>query len=397
MERVPELSLRAYTNGTGEERRRFIDDLFVGLKQYGFIVLKDHPVDVKLLNKAYEYSRKFFELPENVKRSYADVNGTAGMRGYTPFGKEHAKDAKVPDLKEFWHVGRELHESHRLKKFFPNNVWPNELPEFKPIFQTLFQALDDTGRIMLEALTGPLEVEKDFFTRMTENGSSILRMLHYPPIPATADPRSIRAAAHEDINLITLLVSASASGLQLLDRKGQWLNIDSDPENIIVDSGDMLARITNDVITALRNIRGENRIKPGQMINAKLNPADDTAQKVLGKNRTAIMTLARVENLEIGPVTSFSKCAVQPVHLQNFKVDVVVPLAGLVDIDEEVKRIQKNIEKLEKDQSGLARRLEDANFVKNAPEEILAQSKEQLEGNRNQLATMRLQLSRLQE
>jgi len=155
--------------------------------------------------------------------------------------------------------------------------------------------------------------------------------------------------------------------------------------------------LVRDVITALRNIRGENRIKPGQMINAKLNPADDTAQKVLGKNRTAIMTLARVENLEIGPVTSFSKCAVQPVHLQNFKVDVVVPLAGLVDIDEEVKRIQKNIEKLEKDQSGLARRLEDANFVKNAPEEILAQSKEQLEGNRNQLATMRLQLSRLQE
>lgn len=250
MERVPELSLRAYTNGTGAERRRFIDDLFIGLKQYGFIILKDHPVDVKLLNKAYEYSKKFFELPENVKRSYADKNGTAGQRGYTPFGKEHAKDAKVPDLKEFWHVGRELHATHRLKEFFPNNVWPNELPEFKPIFQTLFQALDDTGRIMLEALTGPLEVEKDYFARMTENGSSILRLLHYPPIPATADPRSIRAAAHEDINLITLLVSASASGLQLLDRKGQWLDIDSDPENIIVDSGDMLARITNDVIPA---------------------------------------------------------------------------------------------------------------------------------------------------
>jgi isopenicillin N synthase-like dioxygenase len=249
MERVPELSLRAYTDGTGEEKRRFIDDLFIGLKQYGFIILKDHPVEISLLKKAYESSRQFFEQSVEVKRAYADRNG-AGQRGYTAFGKEHAKDAKVPDLKEFWHVGRELPEAHRLKKFFPDNVWPTELPEFKPIFQTLFKALDDTGRIMLEALTGPLEVEKDFFSKMTDNGSSILRMLHYPPIPANADPRSIRAAAHEDINLITLLVSASASGLQLLDRNGQWLDIQSDPENIIVDSGDMLARITNDVIPA---------------------------------------------------------------------------------------------------------------------------------------------------
>lgn len=249
MERVPELSLRAYTNGTGDERRRFIDDLFIGLKQYGFVVLKDHPVDVKLLNKAYQFSRRFFELPDETKRSYAK-NGIAGRRGYTPFGTEHAKNTSVPDLKEFWHVGRELPATHRLKEFFPDNVWPAELPEFKIIFQTLFQALDDTGRIMLEALTGPLEVEKDFFSKMTMNGSSTLRLLHYPPIPATADPRSIRAAAHEDINLITLLVSASASGLQLLNRNGQWLNIESDPENIIVDSGDMLARITNDVIPA---------------------------------------------------------------------------------------------------------------------------------------------------
>jgi isopenicillin N synthase-like dioxygenase len=249
MERVPELSLRAYTNGTGEQKRRFIDDLFIGLKQYGFVILKDHPIEISLLKRAYDCSRQFFEMSEEVKRRYADRNG-AGQRGYTAFGKEHAKDAKVPDLKEFWHVGRELPESHRLKEFFPDNVWPEELPEFKPVFQNLFRSLDDTGRIMLEALTGPLEVEKDFFSRMTENGSSILRLLHYPPIPANADPRSIRAAAHEDINLITLLVSASASGLQLLDRRGQWLDIESDPENIIVDSGDMLARITNDVIPA---------------------------------------------------------------------------------------------------------------------------------------------------
>jgi isopenicillin N synthase-like dioxygenase len=250
MERVPELSLRAYSNGTGSERRRFIVDLFIGLKRFGFIILKDHPVKVELLHQAYDFSKRLFDLPDATKRNYANKNGVAGQRGYTPFGKEHAKDAKVPDLKEFWHVGRELDAEHRLKKFFPDNVWPTEIPEFKPIFQSLFEALDDTGRIMLEALTGPLEVDKDFFKRMTDNGSSILRLLHYPPIPQTADPRSIRAAAHEDINLITLLVSASSSGLQLLNRNGEWLNIDSDPENIIVDSGDMLARITNDVIPA---------------------------------------------------------------------------------------------------------------------------------------------------
>ena len=155
--------------------------------------------------------------------------------------------------------------------------------------------------------------------------------------------------------------------------------------------------LVREVITAIRNIRGENRIKPGQMINAKLNPSDEHAQKILGKNRTSIMTLAKVENLEIGSIQSFSKCAVQPVISSNFKVDVVVPLVGLVDIDEEVKRIQKSIEKLEKDQLGLSRRLKDSSFVKNAPEEILAQAKQQLADNGNLLATMRLQLARLQE
>ncbi len=154
--------------------------------------------------------------------------------------------------------------------------------------------------------------------------------------------------------------------------------------------------LVREVITAIRNIRGENRIKPGVAIRAKLSPADDRAQKILGKNKTALVTMAKLENLEIGPVTSFSKCAVQPVVLKDFKVEVVVPLAGLVDIDEEVKRIQKAVEKLEKEQIALARRLDDANFVKNAPEEIVAQGKKQLEDNRNQMETLRLQLSRLQ-
>lgn len=249
MMRVPELSLKAYMSGSQQERQQFSEELFFGLKQYGFIILKDHPIDLGLLKKAYQASQQFFELPVTVKKKYADPNG-AGQRGYTPFGLEHAKDATVPDLKEFWHVGRDIPSDHRLKRFFPDNVWPTEIANFRDVFQALFKALDHTGRIMLESLTEPLEVEKDFFEKMTLSGSSILRLLHYPPIPDNADPRSIRAAAHEDINLITLLVSASASGLQLMTREGEWLPIETDPNNIIVDSGDMLARITNDVIPA---------------------------------------------------------------------------------------------------------------------------------------------------
>lgn len=262
MNKVPELSLKAYTHGNQADQEHFIDELFKGLKQYGFIILKDHPIKSELLQNAYQLSEELFNLSEQEKLSYSD-DGKGGQRGYTPFGREHAKDSKFPDLKEFWHVGRDLPEGHRLKSFFPENVWPKEFPEFKDTFQDLFKALDDTGRIMLEALTLPLEVPKTYFEDMTKAGSSILRLLHYPPIPEGVDPNCIRAAAHEDINLITLLVSAQGSGLELLTREGEWLPIETDAENIIVDSGDMLARITNEVIPATThrvvNPKGENK------------------------------------------------------------------------------------------------------------------------------------------
>lgn len=246
---VPVLSLKNYILGSPEDRDGFVEDLFEGLKYYGFIVLRDHPIDIDRLNKAYQLSKELFALPEEAKRSYIYKPG-AGLRGYTPFGKEHAKDSKFPDLKEFWHVGRDLPDGHRLKSTFPENMWPKELPEFQKSYAQLYQDLDDVGRIILKALTGPLNVPSDYFDKMTEAGSSILRLLHYPPIAAGVDPNCIRAAAHEDINLITLLVSASASGLELKTRTGEWLPIVSEPNDIIVDSGDMLARITNDVIPA---------------------------------------------------------------------------------------------------------------------------------------------------
>ncbi len=249
MQKVPELSLKVYTDGSARDRLEFVDQLFMGLKEYGFIILKDHPIEVSLLRQAYELSEKLFALPLDEKTPLISPAG-AGQRGYTPFGQEHAKDSKLPDLKEFWHVGRDLPTSHRLIKFFPENIWPKQISEFEKVFKKLYSALDDTGRIMLQALTISLEVDKQYFERMTDTGSSILRLLHYPPIPEGTPAGAVRAAAHEDINLITLLVSASSSGLELLTREGKWLPVDTSPDNIIVDSGDMLARITNDVIPA---------------------------------------------------------------------------------------------------------------------------------------------------
>lgn len=248
MQKVRELSLRAYTHGNAKDQAEFSRELFAGLKDLGFIILKDHPVDVPLMRKAYSLSEKLFALPLGTKESFISAKDP-GQRGYVPFGKEHAKNSKFPDLKEFWHVGRDVEAQHRLKSFFADNVWPSaELPEFETTFKTLFRALDDTGRIMLQALTLPLDVDREFFTRMTDTGSSILRLLYYPPIPPGADPNCVRAAAHEDINLITLLINASSSGLELLTRDGQWIAVDAPADSLIVDSGDMLARITNNVI-----------------------------------------------------------------------------------------------------------------------------------------------------
>lgn len=245
--KVPVLSMATYTQGSVQDKMSFIDQLFVGLKEYGFVILKDHNVTPALLQKAYSILEKFYAQPTEVKMKC--VSSASGFqRGYTPFGKEHAKDSPVMDLKEFWHVGRELADGHEMKAVYPENVWPENMPEFKEVFTQLYAALEDAGNVMMEALTMPLDVPQDFFAKMTKDGNSILRLLHYPPIPEGVDPRCVRAAAHEDINFITLLPAATQSGLQLLDRDGTWLDIESDPNTLIVDVGDMLSRLTNDVL-----------------------------------------------------------------------------------------------------------------------------------------------------
>jgi len=248
LRKVPTLSLGSYTKGMESDKVKFIDQLFSGIKDYGFIILKDHDVNPETLKQAYQVLEKFYALPVETKKSYISESG-GGQRGYTAFGTEHAKDSPVKDLKEFWHVGREVPAGHQFEKYYPKNIWPDDsVPEFKPLFQKLFSQLETAGIQMMEALTFPLEVEKHFFRDMVQEGNSILRLLHYPPIPEGVDPRCIRAAAHEDINFITILPAATQSGLQLKDRDGAWLDIESDFGSLIVDAGDMLSRLTNEVI-----------------------------------------------------------------------------------------------------------------------------------------------------
>ena len=242
---VPELSYAQWRHGTPAEQAQFQADLLRGLQRYGFIILRDHDVPTALLDRAYELVRALFALPDTVKR-----RDSGGLRGYTPFGTEHAKDSRFPDLKEFWQIGREIAAGMTTTEDFPPNVWPGEPPGFRELFEQLFTALDDTGRGLLQALAPGLGVQPDWFEERVRQGNSILRLIHYPPVPADADPNCVRSAAHEDINFLTILVAARGAGLELLDRDGRWLPVETEPRNLIVDSGDMLARLTNGVIPA---------------------------------------------------------------------------------------------------------------------------------------------------
>ena len=239
---VPTLSLKAFTHGSLADRAAFSDALMQGLQQYGFIILADHGVAEDLLEHAYQHAQEVFALPYAAKRHYA-----AGMRGYTPFGTEHARDSNLPDLKEFWQIGRDPAPGLPAEDF-PPNVWPAEYPAFERTFSDLYAALDATGRVLLSALAPKLGLPGDYFDAKVAGGTSILRVLHYPPVPEDAPEGAVRAAAHEDINFITLLVAAKGAGLQLLDRDGSWLPVETAPKNLIVDSGDMLQRLTNGVI-----------------------------------------------------------------------------------------------------------------------------------------------------
>lgn len=214
-------------------------------ERFGFAIVADHGIDQDLIDRAWKLTEELFKLPEAEKRGY-HISGGGGARGYTPFKTEIAKGASVVDLKEFWHVGRELPEGHRFANDMAPNVWPARPEGFRETFLELFAAFDTAGDKLLSAIARHLKLAPDWFDRAVTDGNSVLRLLHYPPIPADAE--GVRAGAHEDINLITLLLGAEEAGLELLDKDGRWLAIKPPQGAMVVNVGDMLQRLTNHVL-----------------------------------------------------------------------------------------------------------------------------------------------------
>ena len=220
------------------------DELGRSFAEYGFAVVRDHGIPQELIDRAEAKSKEFFALPTESKMAYK-IEGGGGARGYTPFGTEKAKDAEIFDLKEFWHVGRSLPEDHPLAEFMAPNVWPGEIEGFRETFSELYSAFDEAGGRVLEAIALHLGLDQQFFAPTVEDGNSVMRLLHYPPLPEDAPDGAIRAAAHGDINTITLLLGAEEAGLQLLTQQGEWKSVDVPEGALVINVGDMLDRLTN--------------------------------------------------------------------------------------------------------------------------------------------------------
>ena len=241
------LDLSHYTRGTAAERDHFTKAWGDGLVEYGFVSIVNHGVDDALIRRTYAEAERLFALPKDVKQKYFIPDG-GGQRGYTPFGQEHAKNRKVGDLKEFWHVGRDLPAGHTRQSTYGTNIWPSELTTFRENTVALFNALDAAAAVMLQALADYFKLPRPTFSDMARDGNSVLRIIHYPPLKDMFIPGGVRAAEHEDINLITLLCESTSSGLELLSRQNEWIAVDALKGQIVVDSGDMLSRVTNEVI-----------------------------------------------------------------------------------------------------------------------------------------------------
>ena len=224
----------------------FAERIGRSFEEFGFAIIADHGIPDELIERAEEKARAFFALPDAVKRRY-HMAGKGGARGYTPFGIETAKGAKAHDLKEFWHIGRELAEGHRFRNHMPDNVWPEEVPSFRDTFLELYDTFDRTGLRILKAIARYLGIDEDYFVDTVRDGNSVLRLLHYPPIEGEPGGH-VRAGAHEDINAITLLLGAEEAGLELLTRDGRWIAVAPKPGELVVNIGDMLQRLTNGVL-----------------------------------------------------------------------------------------------------------------------------------------------------
>src|SRR4030095_3270248 len=243
---IPLVDLKKFTSGTPEEKKQFVDELGHAFQEFGFVGVINHGISKDLVDRFYAESKAFFSLPTEVKSKY-EHKQLAGQRGYTSLGKEHAKQSNVGDLKEFFQLGQEAAADTPLKAEYPDNVHVAEVPAFTKTGIELYKAFEASGAKLLQAIALYLGLKEHYFDEKIEMGNSILRAIHYPPI--TQEPKTaIRAEQHEDINLITLLVGASAGGLQILDMKNQWLDIVPGEEEIVVNVGDMLQRLTNNYL-----------------------------------------------------------------------------------------------------------------------------------------------------
>jgi isopenicillin N synthase-like dioxygenase len=240
---IPVVDLSDFLSGDENRKQRFVQELGKAYEDVGFVAVKNHGIPDDLIADLYNYVQQFFTLPTETKLAYEKPE-LAGQRGYTSFGREHAKGFDAPDLKEFFQYGQTVEDREEVGDEYPENVTVEEVPQFTPTLYNAYRNFEKSGTALLQAIALYLGLEEHYFDQWVHNGNSILRAIHYPPIKG--EPKSsIRAEQHEDINLITLLVGASADGLQILTKQGEWVGVTSLPEQIVVNVGDMLQRLTN--------------------------------------------------------------------------------------------------------------------------------------------------------
>ena len=244
MRSIPVVDFSDYTSGEPERKEKFIQAVGDSLKYIGFFALENHGIPLESIEQAYEQGDLFFSLDDAIKKSYLQPK-IAHQRGYTAFGVEHAKNNPAPDLKEFWQSGRS-HPTSGKVPIYVGNVWPEiHAPEFKPVIDGLFNQMESLSQSLLHSCSLYLEKDKNWLSSMSEDGNTIMRIIHYPPLGEDVPQGAVRSAAHEDINFITLLVTATADGLEVMDHDGSWIQVQGDARHIIVDSGDMLQNLTN--------------------------------------------------------------------------------------------------------------------------------------------------------
>ncbi|TDU40126.1 isopenicillin N synthase-like dioxygenase [Gelidibacter sediminis] len=240
---IPSVNLKDFVSGDPIRKQKFIDEIGKAYEEIGFVALKGHFLDDSLVDDLYGEVKNFFSLPTEVKQKY-EIPGIGGQRGYVSFGKESAKGQKQGDLKEFWHFGQYVEDDPVRAKEYPENVQVTELPRFNEVGKEAYIMLEKTAKYVLRALALHLDLEETYFDNYIHNGNSILRPIHYPPI--LEEPKdAVRAAAHGDINLITLLMGAQGRGLQVQNHKGEWLDAIAEPDELMINVGDMLSRHTN--------------------------------------------------------------------------------------------------------------------------------------------------------